>query len=67
MGDTLKFWQWRQFGNQAYGLIKYLNVFGSWVTWALQMILMQQTGIIISTDGPVPVPDGNYLLIKFLT
>ena len=32
MGDTLKFWQWRQFGTQAYGLIQYLNVFGSWVT-----------------------------------
>ena len=30
MGDTLSFWQWRQFGNLAYGTIEYLNVFGVW-------------------------------------
>ena len=32
MGDTLKFWQWRQFGTNAYGTIEYLNVFGAWKT-----------------------------------
>ncbi|MFZ4400811.1 MAG: GEVED domain-containing protein [Bacteroidales bacterium] len=34
--DTLKFWQWRQFGTGANGFIEYKNASGAWVNLGVQ-------------------------------